>query len=142
MLRGCRPFNKEDQLSIICQGENEHTDSFFVSGRSETFRKYSRMQAQYGDSYLLRAKSTIIQNASKREEVLHVTTKDRADHRHQPIKVVVFESMVMEGMTSIQLRNHIFFKQKGDHRFKLLLVSIDSGAVMLKGVLHPQRIRG
>ncbi|GFX10014.1 ZP domain-containing protein [Trichonephila clavipes] len=56
-------------------------------------------------------RSNLYDRYNPREE-LYVTTKDRAVHRRQPLRVVVVEVTVIEGIASVQRRYHIFSKQK------------------------------
>ncbi|GFX03931.1 PAX-interacting protein 1 [Trichonephila clavipes] len=54
-------------------------------------------------------------SASNREELLYVTMKVLTVHGRQPLRVVVVEDIMMEGMTSMQRRYHTFHKQKANH---------------------------
>ncbi|GFT01179.1 hypothetical protein TNCV_3373091 [Trichonephila clavipes] len=79
------------------------------------------------------------QSASNTEELLYGTAKDREVHQRQPLRVIVFESTVMEGMTRIQRRYHSFHKhKKGITSLLSALEQIDFGVAMLNDF---QRLR-
>ncbi|GFY33616.1 hypothetical protein TNCV_4593281 [Trichonephila clavipes] len=72
--------------------------------------------AQTSDS-LARLTQTLARmpdSASSKKELLYVKTEDRAVHQRQPLRVVVVERIVMEGMFDIERRYHNFRKQNAD----------------------------
>ncbi|GFT61553.1 hypothetical protein TNCV_34141 [Trichonephila clavipes] len=73
--------------------------------------------------------------SASNKEFLFVRTKNRTVHRRQPLRVVVVEDRVTEGIASIQRRQHTFRKQKANHYPPFLLGEIKNGVAMLNGLL-------